>query len=131
MGKHLAWWPMEGFKLNGPWKVSNLVTFGMFHVWLPLEGEGKISFSPPSTFHPIRFYLNIFSIDFKVLFYHGFRPLLHIFPSFPLIYKLQSHISKYQVFHILIVKLILIKDFFLSLNSWCWGMTMSYGPQAT
>ncbi len=43
MGKHLSKWPMEG---------SN--------VWWPLEGEGKTSFSPPSTFHPIKFYLNIF-----------------------------------------------------------------------
>jgi hypothetical protein len=30
------------------------------NVWWPLEGEGKTSFSPPSTFHPIKFYLNIF-----------------------------------------------------------------------
>jgi hypothetical protein len=95
-----------------------LVALRMFHVWLPLEGEGKTSFSPPSTFHPIRFYLNLFSIDLKVLFYHGFRPLLHIFPSFSLTYKLQSHILKYQVFHTFIAKLILIEDFFLSLNSW-------------
>ncbi len=63
-----------------------LVANGRFHVWLPLEGKGKnmffTSFSPPSTFHPKRFYLNFFSIDFKVLFYHGPRPLLHIFLPF-------------------------------------------------
>jgi hypothetical protein len=33
-----------------------------------LEGRGKQSFSPPSIFHPIRFYLNLFSIDLKFCF---------------------------------------------------------------
>jgi hypothetical protein len=95
-----------------------LVALGRFQAWWPLEGEGKTSFSPPSTFHPIGFYLNIFFIDFRILFNHGFRSLLHIFPSFSLNYKLQSCISRYQIFHTLITKLILTKDFFPSLNSW-------------
>jgi hypothetical protein len=53
------------------------------NVWWPLEGERKTSFSPPFTFHPIKFYLNIFSIDFKVLLYHGFRNYFAIFLLFP------------------------------------------------
>jgi hypothetical protein len=105
--------------LGGQWKVLGLVVIEMFHVWMPLEGEGerKTFFSPPSTFYPIKFYLNLSSINFRVLFYHGSRPLLHVFPSFSLTYKLQSHISKYQVFHTLITKLILIFFKFISLNS--------------
>jgi len=47
-----VWWPMESSKFSGLWKVLNLVTLGMFHVWLPLEREGKTFLSPPSTFHP-------------------------------------------------------------------------------
>jgi hypothetical protein len=77
---------------GGQWKVPSLVVFGMFHAWLPLEGEGEregeTSFSPSSTFHPVRFYINILSIDFNVLFYHGSRPLLCVFLSFSLTYKL-------------------------------------------
>jgi hypothetical protein len=86
----------------------------MFHAWWPLEGKGETSFSPTSPFHLKRFYLNIFSIDFRVLLYHGYKPLLCIFHSFSLIYKLHSRISMYQVFHTFIIKLILIKDW----NSW-------------
>jgi len=41
MGNHLAWWPMEGSKLGGQWKGPSLVAIGMFHVWMPLEGEGE------------------------------------------------------------------------------------------
>ncbi len=63
------------------------MAFGLFHVWLLLEGEGKTSFSLPSAFHPIRFYLNLFSIDFSVVFYHGSKSLCRIFPSFSLTYK--------------------------------------------
>jgi hypothetical protein len=44
-------------QLGGQWKVPSLVARGMFHVQMPLEGEGETSFSTPSTFHPIRFYL--------------------------------------------------------------------------
>jgi len=73
---------------GGQWKVPSLVALRMFHAWVLLEGEGKTSFSPPSTFYPIRFYLNLFSIDFRELFYHYFRLLLHIFLSFSLTYKL-------------------------------------------
>ncbi len=62
--------------------VANGRALGMFHVWLPLKGEGETSFSPPFTFYPIRFYLNLFSIDFRVLFYHGFRPLFRVIPFF-------------------------------------------------
>jgi len=65
-----------------------LVANGRLQAWWLLEGEGKTSFSPPSTFHPIRFYLNLFSIDFKILFYHGSRPLFHVFSSFSLTYNL-------------------------------------------
>jgi hypothetical protein len=59
------------------------VALGRFQAWWPLEGKGKTSFSPPSTFHPIRFYLNLYSIDFKVLFYHGCRALFTYFLPFP------------------------------------------------
>jgi hypothetical protein len=70
----------ETFLFSGPWKESN--------VWMPLEGKGETPFSPLSTFHPIRFYLSLFSFEFGVLFYHGFKPLFYIFPSFSLTYKL-------------------------------------------
>jgi hypothetical protein len=73
--------------LGGQLKVPNLMALGMFHAWLFLEGEEETSFSPP-IFYPIRFYLNLFCIDFRVLFYHGSRLLFHIFPSFSLTYKL-------------------------------------------
>jgi hypothetical protein len=42
-----------------------------------LEGEDEISFSLPCNFHPMKFYLNIFSIDFRVLFNHYFTSFLH------------------------------------------------------
>jgi hypothetical protein len=105
------------FLLGGQWKVLSLVAFGIFHVWLPLKGKGQASFSFPSTLYPIKFYLNLSSIDFKVLFHHGSRPIICVFPSFSLTYKLQSCILRYQAFHIFIAKLILIKDLFFSLNS--------------
>jgi hypothetical protein len=91
--------------LGGPWKESN--------AWMPLEGEGETSFSPPSTFHPIRIYLNLFSLDFGVLLYHGSKPLFHIFPFFSLTYKLQSCITMYQIFHTFNTKLIATEDFSL------------------
>jgi hypothetical protein len=53
-------------QLGGQWKVPNLVALGMFHVWLPLEGEVKTSFSPPSIFYPIKFYLNLYSNNLRV-----------------------------------------------------------------
>jgi hypothetical protein len=55
------------------------VALGMFHVWLPLEGEGEGE-------REILF--NLFSIDFRVLFYHGFKPLLHFLKKISLTYKL-------------------------------------------
>jgi hypothetical protein len=81
-GRFQTWWLLEGSKLGGmwkvpslvalemnlmfkdqwgnilfggQWKVPSLVALGMFHVWLPLEGKGETSFSPPSTFYPIKF----------------------------------------------------------------------------
>jgi hypothetical protein len=114
---------------GGQWKVPNLVALRRFQAWWPLEWEGKASFSPPSTFHPIIFYLNIFSIDFRVLFFYGSRLLFCIFPSFSLTYKLQSHISRYKVFHTLIAKLILIKDFFSF--PWIHGVVHNYVLQAS
>ncbi len=139
-GKFQAWWPLECSMFGGLWNESNVWRSMGKHlsewpmegsnVWWPLEGEGKTSFSPPSTFHPIKILFKFFSIDFRVLLYHGSRPLLHNFPSFSLIYKLQSHISRYQVFHTFIAKLILVEDFFLFLNSWCfaWLRFMSLKP---
>jgi hypothetical protein len=117
-------------QLGGQWKVPSLVALGIFHVWLRLEGKGESSFSPPSIICPIRFYLNLSSIDFRVLFYHGSRPLFCVFPSFSLTYKLQSCISKYQVFHTLFTKMTLIKkkNPFLEFMVSC--MTMSNEPQA-
>jgi hypothetical protein len=124
--------PMFGGPWNVPCLVVNgetsclvtngrfqcLVALGRFQAWWPLKGEGKTSFHffplPPQQI----LFKQIF-IDFKVLLYHGSRSLLYIFLSFSLTYKLQSHILMYQVFHTFIAKLILIKDFFLSLNSWC------------
>jgi hypothetical protein len=105
---------MEGSKLGGHWNVPCLDAFGRGNKLI----KKKTSFSPPSTFYPIKFCLNLSFIDFRVFFYYGSRPLFGIYPYFSLTYKLQSRISRYQVFHTLIAKLILIKDFFLSLNSW-------------
>jgi len=34
-----VWWPMEGSKLGGHWKVPSLVAIGRFQVWWPLEGS--------------------------------------------------------------------------------------------
>ncbi len=131
MGKHLAWWPMERiqcFDVNG--EASCLVPNGRFQVWWPLERERKTSFSFFFIFPLNKIYLNFFSIDFKVLCYHGSRPLFYIFLSFSLTYKLQSHIVMYQVFHTFIAKLILIKYFFHSLNSWshAWPHFMGLKP---
>jgi hypothetical protein len=73
----------EDLQLGGQWKVSRLVVLGMFHVWWPFEREGKTSFSPPSPFHPKRFYLNIVSIDFRVFFYHVLDHYFVFFLPFP------------------------------------------------
>jgi hypothetical protein len=95
--------------LSGPWKVPMFGGLG--------RRRKNIIFTF-SYFPPNKFYLNFFLIDFKVLFYHSFRPLLYVFPSFSLTYKLQPRISMYQVFHTFITKLILIEYFFHFLNSW-------------
>jgi hypothetical protein len=79
---------------GGPWKVSMQGSKSWwplkgFNVWWPMEGKGKTSFSPFITFVPNKFYLNLFfSIDIKVLLYHGSRSLLYTFLSFSLTYKL-------------------------------------------
>jgi hypothetical protein len=44
---------------GGPWKVPNLVAFGRFQAWWPLEGERKTSFSTLFIFPPNNFYLNL------------------------------------------------------------------------
>jgi hypothetical protein len=52
-----------------------------------LEGKKKHIFHLFSL-PPQQILLKPFFIDFKVLLHHGFRPLLYIFPSFSLTYKL-------------------------------------------
>jgi hypothetical protein len=47
-----------------------------------MEKEEETFFSPPSTFQPERFFLNHIPIDFKVLFYHGSKPLCCVIPYF-------------------------------------------------
>jgi hypothetical protein len=115
-------------QLGGPWKVPSLVTNeetsclvanGKFQCLVTFGRKRRsIIFT---SFHFILQQILLkpfFSIDFKVLLYNGFRLLLFAFLSFSLTYKLEPHILMYQVFHTFIVKLILIKDFFFSLNSW-------------
>jgi hypothetical protein len=99
-----AWWLLEG-------KEKNILAWGSMekHPCVGVNGKTsllgdlwkkkKTSFSPPSIFHLKRFYLNLIPIDFNILFYHGSRPLFHVFPSFSLIYKLHSCVLMYYVFH--------------------------------
>jgi len=72
-GRSKAWWPMEGSKLGGQWKVPSLVANGMWR---------KNTFSP-LPFSPQQTSLkpSIFSFDLMVLLYHGPKPLL--MPFFP------------------------------------------------
>jgi hypothetical protein len=109
-------------QLGGPWKVPSLVTFG--------RKRRNIIFT---SFHfpPHKFYLNFFFVDFKILFYHGSRPLLYTFLSFSLTYKLQPRISTYQIFHTFIAKLILIDFFILFFEFMTSHMITFYKPQAT
>jgi len=75
-----AWWPLEGSKLGGHWKVPSLVAIGMFQAWWPLEGEGKTFFT--SSIFPQQLYLHpqFFPFDLTILLYHGPKPLLtHFF----------------------------------------------------
>jgi len=72
----LAWWSMEGEGegswLGGQWKIPSLVAIGMFHVWWPLECEGKktpfhlFHFPPTTLLMP-----SIFPLDPTVLLYQG------------------------------------------------------------
>ncbi len=104
MGKHFYEWPMEG---------SN--------VWWPLEREGKTSFSPPFIFHPIKFYLNIFFIDFKVSFYHGFRHYFVVFLPFPWSINYNHTSWGTNFFTHSSLNRFWSKIFFLFLNSWCFA----------
>jgi hypothetical protein len=79
---------MEGSKLSDEWKVPSLVANGRFQC-LVAFGRKRISIIFTSFhFPPQQILLKPFFIDFKVLFYHGSKPLLYIFPSFSLTYKL-------------------------------------------
>jgi hypothetical protein len=92
-----TWWPLKGS--NGRWC---------------LKGKGKNPFHLFSL-SPQQFYLILFfSIDLKVLLYHGTKQLFYAFLSFSLTYKLQPRILMYQIFHTFIVELILIEDFSFS-----------------
>jgi hypothetical protein len=58
------------------------VAFERFQTWSLMEREEETFFSPPSTFQPKRLFFNLIPIDFKVFFYHGFKPLfgaIHFF----------------------------------------------------
>jgi len=107
-----------------------LVTLERFQCLVAFGRKRKNILFISSHFPPNKFYLNLFfSIDIKVSLYHGFKPLLHAFHSFSLTYKLQPHISIYQIFHTFIVKLILTKDFFFPFIEFMASyMTMSYRP---
>jgi len=97
-----------------------LVAIERFQWKVPMEGsngrwylkeERETSFSSLLTFFPNTLtWTLIFSLILR--FYHGSRLWLYAFFAFSLTYKLQSHISMYQVFHTFIVKLILIEDLF-------------------
>ncbi len=93
-GRFLAWWLMEGSKLGGQWNVPSLVANGMFQAWWPMEGEGEIPFHlfhfPPNNLYPN---LQFFSFDLTVLFYHGAKPLFTPSFSFSSIYKLKLRTS--------------------------------------
>jgi hypothetical protein len=67
-------------QLGGAWKVPSLVALEMRRKNIVFS---SLHFSP----HKILL-KHFFPIDFKVLFYHGSRPLLYIFLSFSLTYKL-------------------------------------------
>ncbi len=74
-GRSKAWWPMEGSKLGGQWKVKEKHFFTSSHF-------------PPNNFIETFnffflkiFFSLIFSFDLKVLLYHDRRPLLtHLLP---------------------------------------------------
>jgi hypothetical protein len=71
---------------GAPWKV---LMFSALWKVLMFGGQWKEKekhLFTSSHFPPTKFYLNLyfFSIDFKVLLYHGLRPLFTHFPPFPL-----------------------------------------------
>ncbi len=107
-----TWWPMEGSKLSGPWNVPNLVVNMETSLFSGHWKEKYKHIFHLLLFTLIFFYLKSFPNYFKVLFYHGFRLLLCVVPTFPLTYKLSSNVLMYHVFHPFIVKLILIDFFF-------------------
>jgi hypothetical protein len=63
---------------------SMLVTNGRFHVWWPMECEGKTRFQLCSlSAQQTLLKPSIFSFDLTVLLYHGFKSLLTPFFPFP------------------------------------------------
>ncbi len=72
-GSH-AWRPMEG---EGE----------ALHARWPMQGEGEGSFLPllifPPTIFTQTFHFYFFSFDLNLLLYHGSRPLLTPFLTFP------------------------------------------------
>jgi hypothetical protein len=117
-------------QLGGLERFQFLMTLEKFQCLVAFGRKRKNILFISFHFPPNKFYLNIFfSIDIKVSFYHGFKPLLHAFHSFSLTYKLQPHILIYQIFHTFIVELILTKDFFFPFFEFMAShMTMSYRP---
>ncbi len=61
----------------------NLVANGRFQCLVALGRRRKNIFFTSSHFPPNTCYLNFFSIDLKILLYHGSRPLLTPFLPFP------------------------------------------------
>jgi hypothetical protein len=110
-------------------KNLSLVALGMFHDWLPLEGERETSFSHLFIFHPKIFYLKFFSVDFRALFYHGSKLLFCLSFFFPLPINYIHVFRCTKSFTHSLLSWFWSKIFFISLNSWS-PMTMSYRPQA-
>jgi hypothetical protein len=82
MGKHLAWWPMEGIQcleVNG--EAYCLVANGRFQAWWPLERKGKTFFSPIFIFlfDKVFFFPLILRFYFTMVLNHYFT----FFLSFP------------------------------------------------
>ncbi len=100
-GRFQASWPMECSKLRGQWNVPSFVANGMLQASWPMEccklrGQWNVpsfvangrwrknTFSPLATFPPtILLKPSVFSLDLKVLLYHGPRLLLTHFLPFP------------------------------------------------
>jgi len=115
----------EGSLFGGQWKEKEKVLCSVVN-----GRRRRRFFSTYSHFPPKQFYLNLhfLSFDIKVSFYYGPRPLfIHSLPS--LTYKLRSHNLMSQVPSTFIVNLILLKIFFLFLESMASCTVTSYGPQ--